>query len=167
MPHPARTDTFAVYKSGGTTADLQALIKMVLLMRDMRGELTERLRAIGQTASRMEMLAAVLNMEGKASQSDIAKRLRIEGASVTRLVDTLSQEGLLERYPDPTDRRINLLRITSDGEETLREIFQVYDFVRLQIISGFTHDELETLTGQLDRMLNNVEALKSMELKIV
>lgn len=166
MPYSARSDTFAVYKSGETTADLQALIKMILLMRDMRSELTEKLRAIGQTASRMEMLASILNLQGKASQSEIAKRLRIEGASVTRLVDTLSDEGLVERFPDASDRRINLLRITPVGEETLREIFKVYDHIRFQIISGFTADELETLNGQLDRMLENIEVLKSTDVQI-
>jgi DNA-binding MarR family transcriptional regulator len=42
---------------------------------------------------------------------------------VTRMIDLLSAEGLVERSPHPSDRRINLLRVTEQGEVELRRIF--------------------------------------------
>ncbi len=46
-----------------------------------------------------------------------ASTLSLEGSTVTGLADRLEARGLVERRPDPSDRRVKLLALTEAGEE--------------------------------------------------
>ena len=60
---------------------------------------------------------AVLDGAGQPlSPTAIAERLIVTTASITSLLDTLERRGLVERRPDPTDRRRLLIVITQDGK---------------------------------------------------
>lgn len=157
MPSHDTKTSFEIYREGGSPEDVQFFVRMVLLVRGFRGKLDEELRKIGQSTARMETLAAILNMPDPKSQSDIAKRLRIEGPTVKRMIDILSKEGLVKREPHPTDRRVNLVRITPDGESKLRDIFAVFDGLRHHVIKPLTREEvlqtsqiIDTMVGRLD-----------------
>lgn len=54
--------------------------------------------------------------------SDLAERLRIAPRSVTEVVDGLEALGMLERAPDPTDRRASTLHLTAGGTRTVQAI---------------------------------------------
>ena len=118
----------------------------------------ERLRAIGQSTSRMEALGAIMNMKGPKSQRDVAKRLRVEGATITRIIDILGAEGLVARTVDPKDRRINLVEISPKGEAVLKEIFAIYDEVRDDVVEDLSADEKRVLSSALDRMLARLDS---------
>lgn len=60
---------------------------------------------------------AILDGAGQPlSPTAIAERLIVTTASVTSLLNTLERRGLVERQPDPTDRRRLLVVITQDGQ---------------------------------------------------
>lgn len=157
MPYPKSSTSFEAYSAGDTTLEISTLVKMVLLVRGFRSKLDEALRRIDHSTARMEALAAILNMPGEKSQSDVAKRLRVEGATVTRMIDLLSKEGLVERYPHPTDRRINLLSITPHGEAELAKIFRVYDRQRRHLLKDMSAGELEQLKALVEKMLGRLD----------
>lgn len=161
MPYPTSTSTFDLYREGETTLEIAAMIRMVLVVRGFRARLDERLRAINQSSARMETLSAIINMQGPVSQSDVARRLRVEGATVTRMVDLLSKEGLVERSPHPSDRRVNLLRVTDKGEVELRRIFRVYDSTRTELLTEFTHEEIEQVHLLTGKMLAQLDTMSS------
>ncbi|MFC3102120.1 MarR family winged helix-turn-helix transcriptional regulator [Altererythrobacter lauratis] len=152
------TSGFETYRAGGTTPDIALMVRLILTVRAVRGQLDERLRRIGQSASRMETLAAIMNMPDPKSQSDVARRLRLEGATVTRMIDVLSREGLVERAPDPADRRVNLLSITPAGEAALRDIFAVYDSLRDHVLADLDPAERAMLHDMLGRIIARVDA---------
>jgi DNA-binding MarR family transcriptional regulator len=54
--------------------------------------------------------------------SDLAEALRIAPRSATEVADGLQQRGLVERAPDPADRRAVLLRPTDDGRRVRAEV---------------------------------------------
>ena len=54
--------------------------------------------------------------------SDLALRERIKRPTATRLIANLEADGLIERMPDPADRRSCLLSPTPEGAALLREI---------------------------------------------
>ena len=148
---------FAIYREGGTTRDIRLTINLVLAARRWRSLLDERLRLIGQSAARMEALGAIINSPSRSAQVDIAKRLRIEGPTMTRMLDTLEADGLVERLPDPADRRTKQLRLTPAGEAALEEIFEIADALREQLLEGMPEnkrDELNALLGELVERLD-------------
>jgi DNA-binding MarR family transcriptional regulator len=62
-----------------------------------------------------EALAVLDGADGPLSPTAIAERLIVTNASVTSLLDTLERRGLVERRPDPGDRRRLLVVITPEG----------------------------------------------------
>jgi MarR family transcriptional regulator, organic hydroperoxide resistance regulator len=49
--------------------------------------------------------------------SALAEELHCDASNVTGIVDRLEERGLIERRPDPADRRVKLLAITEEGAE--------------------------------------------------
>jgi len=143
--NPEPRSSFAIYREGGTTRDIRLTVNLVLAARRWRTLLDERLRLIGQSAARMEALAAIINSPWPSAQVDIAKRLRIEGPTMTRMLDTLEANGLVERLPDPTDRRTKQLRLTPEGETALEEIFVIADELRDRLLAGIPAEKVEEL----------------------
>ena len=64
----------------------------------------------------MEALANIAYFPPDATQVEIANRIGIERATLTRMLDTLEADGLIERLADPADRRTKRIRLTKAGE---------------------------------------------------
>ena len=64
----------------------------------------------------------VLNHHGAIRLSDLSGRLHIAPRSATEVVDALESRGLVERRPDPGDRRATLAGLTEHGTGVLRAI---------------------------------------------
>ena len=64
----------------------------------------------------------VLNHHGAIRLSDLSGRLHIAPRSATEVVDALESRGLVERRPDPSDRRATLVGLTAHGTGVLRAI---------------------------------------------
>src|SRR6476661_6122186 len=56
-----------------------------------------------------------LDLDRPISMRELAERLKADPSNVTGLIDRLEARGLVERRPDPTDRRIKGLALTSAG----------------------------------------------------
>src|SRR5262245_34016471 len=63
----------------------------------------------------------VLADGGSLSQHQAARRLAIDRTTMVALLDGLEAKGLVERRPDPGDRRRNVVELTPAGHQTLRE----------------------------------------------
>src|SRR5688500_18309120 len=140
---------FAIYRDGGTTREIRLTINLVLVARRWRSLLDDRLRLVGQSSARMEALAAIINSPALSAQVDIAKRLRIEGPTMTRMLDTLEADGLVERLPDPSDRRTKQLRLTAEGERVLEESFTIAGELRDRLLDGLPADKIDELNAFL------------------
>jgi DNA-binding MarR family transcriptional regulator len=58
---------------------------------------------------------SVLRRHGEMRLSDLADHLRIVPRSTTEVIDALQAQGLVERSPDPADRRATLVTLTAAG----------------------------------------------------
>lgn len=54
--------------------------------------------------------------------SEISSRMLCDNSNLTGIVDRLISKGYVERRPDPQDRRVSLICLTTDGAEKLRRI---------------------------------------------
>jgi len=149
--------SFAVYREGGTTPEIRLTVALVLVARRWRALLDERLRPIEQSSARMEAMSAIMNAKGPKAQIEIAKRLRIEGPTMTRMVDSLSADGLVERRQAPHDRRTNFLTLTSEGEEVLEQIFGIVQPLRGRLLEGLSAEEVEQMIDLLDVLLGRLD----------
>ena len=72
----------------------------------------------GVTPTRLTAMAA-LEKRGPMRAGDLAERLSITAASMSRLAEALEEGGWVDRAPDPDDRRAQLLSLSDDGRTTL------------------------------------------------
>lgn len=54
---------------------------------------------------------------GAINQCQLGEELLIDKASMVRIIDTLSGNGMIERTVNPDDRRVHLLKLTEEGEK--------------------------------------------------
>ncbi|WP_031082638.1 MarR family winged helix-turn-helix transcriptional regulator [Streptomyces sp. NRRL WC-3549] len=82
----------------------------------------------------------------------IARRLKCEPSNVTGIIDRLELRGLVERRPDPADRRVKLAAATEEGTSTARQLRDALDFAR-EPLAELTVAERTLLRDLLRRML--------------
>ncbi|MDT9692177.1 MarR family transcriptional regulator [Streptomyces sp. P9(2023)] len=82
----------------------------------------------------------------------IAQKLKCEPSNVTGIVDRLETRGLVERRPDPADRRVKLAAPTPEGRDTARRLRESLDFAR-EPLGQLTEVERTLLRDLLKRML--------------
>jgi MarR family transcriptional regulator for hemolysin len=152
----ARTG-FEIYRAKGTTPEIRLMVLVVLAGRRWRAVIDEHLRPLGQSAARLGALAAIINTTTPSSQSDIAKRLRIEGPTMTRMIDSLTRDGLVERRAVPGDRRTKHLVVTPQGEAALEQMFAIVDPLRAGLVGSLSPDDVERLTQMLGGMVGRLD----------
>jgi DNA-binding MarR family transcriptional regulator len=77
----------------------------------------------GLTPARFDMLF-VIEREEFFSQQHLGTVLGVSGATVSRMLKSLRQLGLLYTYPDPDDRRRKLIELTEHGRAVLEEAIE-------------------------------------------
>jgi MarR family transcriptional regulator for hemolysin len=69
----------------------------------------------------------------------------------------LEAESLVERLPDPWDRRAKLIRLTAQGEETLDSASQVASGLRQILLEEFDDEEISQMNRFIERLLKRLD----------
>ncbi|MBV9346738.1 MAG: MarR family transcriptional regulator [Pseudolabrys sp.] len=91
-------------------------------------------------------------------QSELAELLDLQPITLTRLVDRLAENGLIERRPDPNDRRANRLYITPAAEPLLKELNVLGADMMETVLDGFDTKTVERMLADLEAMRENLRA---------
>ena len=103
---------------------------------------------------------AVLDGAGQPlAPTTIAERLIVTTASVTSLLDTLERRGLVERRPDPTDRRKLLIVITQDGKAIVDQFLPEVVALQTAALAALTEDQRRQLVELLTTLGANLTTL--------
>jgi DNA-binding MarR family transcriptional regulator len=89
----------------------------------------------------------------------LARFLLQESPSVTTLIDRMCERGLVERLPDPRDRRKVLVKITDKGKETRESIRHLWTDVREELFEVFTPEERKEFKTLLLKFRRNISRL--------
>jgi MarR family transcriptional regulator, transcriptional regulator for hemolysin len=130
--------------------------RTILFARRYRALLDEQLRPLGYGTARMEALSTIDRAHEPSAQIAIAKRIGIEGPTLTRMLDTLEAEGLVVRRADPNDRRTKLIELTDAGRRALEEILAVAHNFRKSILEDLSDAELDAVNKVTDKLLTNL-----------
>lgn len=158
MTDKSRENSFERYRELSRTPEIRLTAYMVLAARRWRALLDDRLRPIDQSSARMEAMGAILSSPPLSPQVDIARRLRIEGPTLTRMLDSLEKDRLVERLPDPSDRRTKQLRLTDEGEDALAGIFEIVDELRARLLQGVPKETIEQVNNFFAELLIRLDA---------
>jgi len=79
--------------------------------------------------------------------------------TLVRILDRMERDGLIERRPDPADRRARRLYLQAAARPVLKEIWRVSDRARAQCFSRMPVADREQLFSLMQQMQANLEAL--------
>lgn len=103
-------------------------------------------------------LVAYLADFGPVTQTRAADHLH-QGRAVTGTqVDRLESRGVLERQPDPADRRVWLVQLTDAGRTLNKSIVEIDKVVRTELRSGVSREERQLLAKLLLRLQANISS---------
>lgn len=119
--------------------------------RLLRVDTDKRARAHGMTRAQWGILIWLERQPG-ISQKELAERLEVEPITVARLVDRLEARGMVERRPDPRDRRIWRLHLSPPAHLVLREINEQRAAMASLVAAGIDDESLTNMIEVLVRM---------------
>jgi DNA-binding MarR family transcriptional regulator len=100
-------------------------------------------------------LLAALEEFGPASQAALGRRCQIDRSYVVEAVNELTDRGMVERAPDPDDRRRNVITITDAGLAQLHRLADTLTGVQDTLLAPLAPDERDQLTTLLGRVLDH------------
>ena len=123
--------------------------------RLLRTYADHKARRFGQTRAQWAVLLKLERHEG-LKQSDLAEFLDIQPITLTRLVDRLCDNGLIERRPDPNDRRAKRLYLTPAARPLLDQISTHVEELAETVLAGVDPAAVSTLLSQLGLARENL-----------
>ena len=104
----------------------------------------------GLSYERMRLLGALLWSEGPLIMSGLGSMLGVTPRNVTKLVDALEGEGMVERRPHPTDRRATLIGLTERGKEKAGGEWDERRAAASELFDGLSEEDQRELIRLLD-----------------
>jgi DNA-binding MarR family transcriptional regulator len=95
---------------------------------------------------------------GATTQTHVADHLGIGRAAIGTVIDRLSDRGLVERHPDPDDRRVWRVGITTAGREMAARVVDVDEVLRAELRHGIGREERQALSWVLTRLQQNLHS---------
>jgi DNA-binding MarR family transcriptional regulator len=85
--------------------------------------------------------------------TDLAQNVVLSKSGLTTLVDRLEERALLQRFPDPEDRRVTRITLTDRGIETFRDAAKVHvASIQKYFADRLTDDEATVIAEVLERI---------------
>ena len=101
---------------------------------------------------------ATIERHGPMTPSEIAAIERVKRPTITRTLGCLEREGLIDRTPDPTDRRSAMVSVNAAGRERLRRLRgrkNAYLARRMRELPGADLETLERAAAILEGILED------------
>ena len=130
---------------------LRLLTCTQLLERHMRNLL--RLR-FGTTLPRFDLMSRLERYPEGLKMKELSHHLMVTGGNVTGIVDQLVREKLVERLPEPGDRRAFRVRLTRVGYDAFGKMARAHEEWIVSVLSGLSRKE----HAELFRLLAKVKS---------
>jgi MarR family transcriptional regulator, transcriptional regulator for hemolysin len=120
--------------------------------RSWKQAVDRRLKYLGVSQASWMTIAIAAKAESPLSQSELADRLGVEGATMVAMVDRLVKAGLVAREASSTDRRIKRVVLTAAGVAIYDKVKTEADTLRKQLLSKMDAKKLQAATELLDNL---------------
>ncbi|HEX3041178.1 MAG TPA: MarR family transcriptional regulator [Solirubrobacterales bacterium] len=116
-------------------------------------QFAERIETVGLNPPLFRVLNLIDAAEGRSQQA-IGKAIEVPASRMVALVDELEQRGLVERRPDPADRRVRALYLTREGKQTLARGRKLAGEHEQELTQGLGEADRKRLVGLLQKMVD-------------
>src|SRR5580658_9929160 len=120
--------------------------------RSWRQAVDRRLKYLGVSQASWMTIAVASKARTPLSQSELADRLGVEGATMVAMVDRLAKAGFVVRQTSKSDRRVKRVILTESGQRLYDTVRAVADGVRKQLLSHIGSNDLALATELLETL---------------
>lgn len=128
---------------------------MAQVSRLMRRAFDEKARLLGMTRPQWQVVS-ILSLNEGINQGGLAELLEVEPITLGRMIDRLQDAALVERRPDPTDRRAWLLFLTDKAQELLVQLRPLALDTMDAAQEGLSQPERDGLIASMQVMRSNL-----------
>lgn len=125
--------------------------------RAWRQALDRRIRYLGVSQASWLTIAVLAKSGGPLSQSELADRLAVEGATMVSMIDRLVKAGLVVREPSTIDRRVKRVVLTPAGNALYAKVKAEAEAFRRELLAQVPTAELRGATELLEKLQRIVE----------
>lgn len=145
-------------------SDRQQLLMQELtnFSRKLRAHFDSLVREKGLTLPRVRLLYNLVEADGQ-TQRDLAAALEIETPTLVRLLDSMEEQGLIERRALETDRRAKQIFMTEAGRAVAAEMAVFAGQFRDRLMQGLSDDELDAGRDVVRHLLERLVELDALE----
>jgi DNA-binding MarR family transcriptional regulator len=132
------------------------------ISRLLREQFNTAAQSIGLTLAQARALVQLARHEG-INQSALAAILEVQPITLLRQIDKLTDAGLVQRRPDPNDRRAQQLFLTAAAEPHLERIFAMGADLSEAAFLGMDESAREMMIGLLQQVRQNLSLVAGVD----
>ena len=136
----------------------QLIESMFRLMRSFKSRLSAELETEGLSIAPMHMkLLKMIAAMDECTAQRIAQAINRDKAQVNRVVQDLVAQAMIERSPNPVDKRSQLLRLSDKGEAALQSMKAVENRVLCRMTHGIEIENQQTFIALAEQLRSNLQ----------
>jgi MarR family transcriptional regulator for hemolysin len=120
--------------------------------RMWRVALDRRMKDLGISQAGWLSIAYIAKATAPLSQGELAALVQVEAATMVSTIDRLEKAGLVERVPNPGDRRVKHLMVTPAGQAVYKTVRAKADEMRAELLAGLDPQKLAITTEILEKL---------------
>ncbi len=101
-------------------------------------------------------LLAVLWAEEGLAHSELAARMHVTPATITKMLQRMEDSGFVHRQPDPDDQRVSRVYLTDHGRVVRQRVADMWQTLENEAFGNLTFEEQETLRELMARVRDNL-----------
>ena len=121
-----------------------------------------RLKPLGFGLGHLPVLVALQDRRA-STQRDLARFAKIEQPPMAQMLARMERDGLIERSPDPADRRSQRIVLTETALARMPNAITALLVGNQEALAGFTDEEAGQFVALLTRLIANLDRIASAE----
>jgi DNA-binding MarR family transcriptional regulator len=143
---PLDSETKAIERPDDHKTELRLWLRLLTCTTLIENEVRRRLRdQFAITLPRFDLLAQLDRAPNGMTLGELSQRMMVSNGNITGLVDRLCEQGLILRRPLRSDRRVQIVSLTSEGRKFFRTMARVNADWIGEIFAGLSPRDIEAL----------------------
>jgi DNA-binding MarR family transcriptional regulator len=115
----------------------------------------QRIEAMGLYQGQPPLLRELWKQEGQ-TQKDLASKMNITPATITKMLQRMEKAGFIQRKPDPTDQRVTRVFLTDLGRNVQQELESAFRALEAETFANLSQEELALMYRFLTQIRQNL-----------
>ena len=137
----------------------EALLSTYYTASCLRKKAGELLRPFGVTDVQFNLMMLLKYQGGSEkglNQAQLSNMMLVNRANITSIIDRMEKTNIVVRTPAPSDRRSNIVKLTSRGKKLIDQIEPFYTKEVKQIMAVLKQPEQKSLIAMLEKIRGNI-----------